>query len=565
MYTYDSSQNVTFPEGVSAKSFTENGKKLPDTYIAKSVLTTKGDMIYASGKNTPARLAIGSTGQFLSVADGIPKWVNNPNTDTDKKTASSNNDAKLFLIGAAVQSADGQTTYSNSKVYTQNGILYSDSKAVLTGHATHIVTINSGKKSDGSTDISSNSGTATSGNMTVTLGDSGVAAGTYRSVTVNSKGIVVAGDQTDTDYDTKNTAGSTNSTSTLYLVGASVQAANPQTYSNSKVYMIDGTLYLTKDTDLSGTMNYKPALIIGGTDTTAHLEADTNEIQAKASGTTTAPLYLNHEGGNTYLSGEKTYSDGTYLYSNSKKVSIEGHTHSQYLTSHQNEYGKISDGTTTTTANAVQDTITFSMTTGSAAGVKVSGDTVTITQTDTDTKNTAGSTDSSSKLFIIGAATQAANPQTYSNSKVYIQSDKLYSNNTEVSVVGHTHSQYLTAHPTITKETDTTSTASPDHGGTFTVIDSITRETNGHVTKINTKTVTLPGDNDTKNTAGSSNSASKLFLIGTGSQSASGVTSYSNSAVYSTAGQLDAAKFRVAEKVTMQYNSTEDCIEFIFA
>lgn len=73
MYTYDSLQNVTFPEGVSAKSFTENGKTLSATYIAKSVLTTKGDMIYASAANTPARLAIGSTGQFLSVADGIPK------------------------------------------------------------------------------------------------------------------------------------------------------------------------------------------------------------------------------------------------------------------------------------------------------------------------------------------------------------------------------------------------------------------------------------------------------------------------------------------------------------
>ena len=32
-----------------------------------------------------------------------------------------------------------------------------------------------------------------------------------------------------------------------------------------------------------------------------------------------------------------------------------------------------------------------------------------------------------------------------------------------------------------------------------------------------------------------------------------------------TAGQLDAAKIRVAKKATMQYNSTEDCIEFIFA
>lgn len=39
----------------------------------------------------------------------------------------------------------------------------------------------------------------------------------------------------------------------------------------------------------------------------------------------------------------------------------------------------------------------------------------------TDTKNTAGSTNlAGTKLFIIGATAQAANPQTYSNSEVYI-------------------------------------------------------------------------------------------------------------------------------------------------
>ena len=82
MYTYDSAQNVTFPAGISAKSFTENGKSLTDKYIAKSLITTKGDIIYASAANTPTRLGIGSNGQFLSIADGIPKWVNNPNSDT---------------------------------------------------------------------------------------------------------------------------------------------------------------------------------------------------------------------------------------------------------------------------------------------------------------------------------------------------------------------------------------------------------------------------------------------------------------------------------------------------
>lgn len=48
------------------------------------------------------------------------------------------------------------------------------------------------------------------------------------------------------------------------------------------------------------------------------------------------------------------------------------------------------------------------------------------------------------------------------------------------------------AHPSISKSTDSTSTASPSAGGTFTAVDSVTRDGNGHVTKVNTKTVTLP-------------------------------------------------------------------------
>ena len=48
------------------------------------------------------------------------------------------------------------------------------------------------------------------------------------------------------------------------------------------------------------------------------------------------------------------------------------------------------------------------------------------------------------------------------------------------------------AHPTISTTTDTTSTASPAFGGTFTAIDGVTRDSNGHVTTLNTKTITLP-------------------------------------------------------------------------
>ena len=78
-------------------------------------------------------------------------------------------------------------------------------------------------------------------------------------------------------------------------------------------------------------------------------------------------------------------------------------------------------------------------------GISVSSDTsgnitITNTSTNTDTKNTAGSTNTSSKIFLIGATSQAANPQTYSHDTAYVGTDGcLYSNNTKVSVEGHTH------------------------------------------------------------------------------------------------------------------------------
>lgn len=51
---------------------------------------------------------------------------------------------------------------------------------------------------------------------------------------------------------------------------------------------------------------------------------------------------------------------------------------------------------------------------------------------------------------------------------------------------------FLTAHPAITMGTNTTSAASPGAGETFTAIDSITKDAYGHVTKVNTKTISMP-------------------------------------------------------------------------
>ena len=144
------------------------------------------------------------------------------------------------------------------------------------------------------------------------------------------------------DNDTKNTAGADNTTSKIYLVGATAQGANPITYSNDKCYAEGGYLYTN-----------------GSKATTAY--DVTSAINQELYGSTTKP-------------------NGAQVI------------------------------TTENLASAAQN-----------AGINT---------VDTDTKNTAGSTNSTSTmLYLIGAPSQGANPQTYSNATCYIGADNsLYTN-----------------------------------------------------------------------------------------------------------------------------------------
>lgn len=74
-----------------------------------------------------------------------------------------------------------------------------------------------------------------------------------------------------------------------------------------------------------------------------------------------------------------------------------------------------------------------------------------------------------------------------------------------------------------------------------------------------------PTVTDTKNTAGSTDTSSKIFLIGSTSQAANPQT-YSDNEVYATSGVLTTKSVQVGgTAATMQYNSTDQSIEFIFA
>ena len=57
---------------------------------------------------------------------------------------------------------------------------------------------------------------------------------------------------------------------------------------------------------------------------------------------------------------------------------------------------------------------------------------LTISSTDTNTLNTAGATDTSSKIFLVGATAQTANPQTYTDNEVYVTSGTLTTKEVQV-------------------------------------------------------------------------------------------------------------------------------------
>ena len=61
--------DVTIPNAIPS------GLPSTDAGYSKNVLTTTGDVLYASGANTLARRAIGSTGDVLTVAGGVPTWA----------------------------------------------------------------------------------------------------------------------------------------------------------------------------------------------------------------------------------------------------------------------------------------------------------------------------------------------------------------------------------------------------------------------------------------------------------------------------------------------------------
>jgi len=86
-------------------------------------MTTTGDTIYSSSGSTPARLGIGSTGQILTVAGGVPSWATPAAADSMTLLAT------LSLSGSSVTSSTLSSAYKQWVIYLQGVV--SDGSANL--------------------------------------------------------------------------------------------------------------------------------------------------------------------------------------------------------------------------------------------------------------------------------------------------------------------------------------------------------------------------------------------------------------------------------------------------
>ena len=114
--------------------------------IANTLLTTTGDMVYASSANTPARLAVGSSGQVIKSVGGIPTWST---FSGGINYISSNPDAESDTTGWATYADAAATSPVDGTGGSPNSTWTRTTSSPLRGSGSFLFTRNSGASRQG--------------------------------------------------------------------------------------------------------------------------------------------------------------------------------------------------------------------------------------------------------------------------------------------------------------------------------------------------------------------------------------------------------------------------------
>lgn len=377
-----------------------------------------------------------------------------------------------------------------------------------------------------------------------------------------------------TDNDTKNTAGSTDTSSKIFLIGATSQAANPQTYSHDTAYVgTDGCLYsnskkvLTDHQSLSGLV--PTTRTVNGKALSADISLTASDVGALPS-TTVIPTVNNAT--LTIQKNGTTVKTFTSNASDNVTANITVPTKVSELT---NDSGfKTTDNNTT--YSLTQDTtdghkITLTPSTGTAQTVTIPDNNTTYTFAEGTTNGAFSVTPSggsATSVKVHGVITDISGKQDKITSTNKLSYD-LISGTPTIPTITDTYSATSSngmsgkavASAISGKQNTLATQTAYSAKGSATKVPQITTNTLGQVTAITEVTIT---DNDTKNTAGSTDTSSKIYLVGATSQAANPQT-YSDNEVFATNGQLTSKSFSLGGNVTIEYNSSDKCIEFNFS
>ena len=243
--------------GTKVGTLTINGTGT-DLYAPTNTDTHYTTGLKVGASNTATANAAASNGSvYLNVLD------NSTVRDSHKITGSGATSVTSDANGVITISSTN-TTY-NTATTSANGLMSSGDKSKLDGIATGAtkVVVDSSLSTSSANPVQNKLVTTEINSLKTLVGSTAVSTQITNGTKGFVKGLSVSGQTvtytkgdgssgTITTQDTKNTAGSTDTSSRIYLIGATSQATNPQTYSDNEVYATSGVL-TTKKVQVGGT------------------------------------------------------------------------------------------------------------------------------------------------------------------------------------------------------------------------------------------------------------------------------------------------------------------------